>query len=98
MEKPQSPNWIKPQNTEYRNTTNPSTMKQILTHEAKINIELIKKIMTEKKTTLPSIRNQDWKKCQGRNQKGKQIINKYPNRQHYWTEQANLCRGKTSLW
>ena len=30
--------------------------------EDKINIEFVKKIMTEKKTTLPSLRNQDWKK------------------------------------
>ena len=26
------------------------------------NVELIKKIMTEKKTTLPSLRKQEWKK------------------------------------
>ena len=30
--------------------------------EDKMNVELIKKIMTEKKTTLPSLRNQDGKK------------------------------------
>ena len=29
--------------------------------EIKINIELIKKMMNEKKTTLPSFKNQDWK-------------------------------------
>ena len=30
----------------------------MLTQESKINVELMKKIMAEKKTTLPSLRNQ----------------------------------------
>ena len=34
----------------------------MLTQEDKINVGLIKKIMIEKKTTLPSPRNQDGKK------------------------------------
>ena len=33
----------------------------MLTQENKINVELIKKIMNEKKTTLRSLRNQEWK-------------------------------------
>ena len=33
----------------------------MLTPEEKINLEFMKKIMTEKKTTLPSLRNQDSK-------------------------------------
>ena len=54
------------QNTENRNITNPSTTKLMLTEKDQINAELIKKIMTEKKTTLPSPRlekrSHDWKK------------------------------------
>ena len=33
----------------------------MLTHENKINVELLKKIMTEEKATLPSLRTKDWK-------------------------------------
>ena len=46
--------WMGKQNTENQNATNPSITKQMLTQEDKINGELIKKIMTEKKTILPS--------------------------------------------
>ena len=42
-----------------------------------MNIEEIKRIMSEKKTTLPSLRNQDWKKSQSRNWKNNLIINTY---------------------
>ena len=34
----------------------------MLNQEDKISVELIKKIMTEKKTTLPSLKNEDRKK------------------------------------
>ena len=34
----------------------------MLTQEYKIKVESIKKIMTEKKTTLKSLRSHDWKK------------------------------------
>ena len=54
------------QNNENQNTTHPNTTKQMLTQE-KIIVDLIKKIMSEKKTTLPSFRNLDRKKIQGRN-------------------------------
>ena len=34
---------------------------QTLYQEEKINVEIMKRIMSEKKTTLPSLRNQDWR-------------------------------------
>ena len=34
----------------------------MLTQEDKINIELLKKIMSDNKTKLPSFKNQNWKK------------------------------------
>ena len=49
------------QNTKNRNTSHPRTTKQMLTQDDKINVESIKKIMTEKKTTLPSLMNYYWK-------------------------------------
>ena len=51
------PNRIEKQATDNRNTTDPSIAKQTLTQEDQINFELIKKILTEKNTTLPSLRN-----------------------------------------
>ena len=50
----------------------------MLSQEDKINVELIKKIVANKKTTLPSLKNQDWNKSHW-NWKDKQIINKYPS-------------------
>ena len=47
------------QNNESRKTKKPSTTKQMLTVEDKINVNLIMKITTEKKTTLPTLRNQN---------------------------------------
>ena len=54
----------------------PSTTKQVLTQEDKIDVELIKKIMAENKTALPSLRNQDWTKVMVEKLKIKKIINK----------------------
>ena len=34
----------------------------------KMNIEIIKRIMSEKKITLPSLKNQDWKIVQAENE------------------------------
>ena len=34
----------------------------VLMQENRTNVELIKEIMSEEKTTLPCLRNQDWKK------------------------------------
>ena len=43
------------------NITHANT-EQILTQEEKTNVESIKRLMSEKKTSWPSFRNQDWKK------------------------------------
>ena len=37
----------------------------------------------EKKTALPSLRNQDWKTIKVEAEKNKRIIYKYPNKQHH---------------
>ena len=62
---------------ETQNTTHPDTPEQTIAQikqktkkqkkkkqkkQNKINIELIEKIITEKKTIIPSLRNRDWKK------------------------------------
>ena len=53
--KPESPNQTLHENHQY----NINTQMQTLIQEAKTNVDTIKRIMSEKKTTLPSIRNQD---------------------------------------
>ena len=53
-----SPKRIQKQTTEKQNITDTTTTKQMLKHEYKINLELMKKIATEK-TTLPYRLNQD---------------------------------------
>ena len=58
--KKEPPNRIKKENTENQNPKLPSTPKQMLMQD-KINLELMNKILSEKKTTLPSLRNLDWK-------------------------------------
>ena len=61
-EKQVPPNWIEKQNTDYQNAIEPSITKQMLTQEDKIDVELLKKIIIEKKTTLQFLRNRYWKK------------------------------------
>ena len=56
----------------------PCTTKPILKQEDKINLELIRKIMTWKKTTLPSLRNHDWKKVNEEKQKEKKLFRYIP--------------------
>ena len=48
--------------TENWNTTHSSTTEQISTQEDKINVALIKKTMSEHKTTLASVRIENWEK------------------------------------
>ena len=43
------------------NSTHPNTTAQILIQEEKMNVEIKKWIMSENKTTLPSLRNEYWK-------------------------------------
>ena len=57
----ESPKCIETNNIEKQITTE-SRNTSILTQEARVNIELIIKCMSEQKTTLPFQRNLDWKK------------------------------------
>ena len=50
----------------------------MLTQEGRINSESIKENITEKKTTLPSLRNQDWKKVKVENGKVNKLITNIP--------------------
>ena len=50
----------------------------MLTQEVKINVELIKKILTEKKTTLLSFRNQDRKKVKVETEKVNKLLLNIP--------------------
>ena len=52
------------------NTTYTNIIEQTLTQEEKMNEE----IMSEKKTTLPSLRNQHWKKVKAETEKINQLL------------------------
>ena len=84
------------QNIEKHTNTSPNTSKQRLLKKERINLELIKKNIKENKTTLPSLRNQHFKKSR-KKIIGRQIITKYLNKQHHLAKRTNLCRRETCL-
>ena len=51
------------------NDSQSNLKKQTLTQKEKINVEIMKKIISEKKATLPSLRNQDWKTAKAETEK-----------------------------
>ena len=69
---------IETQITENQNTLNPCSVTIMLTQDRK-NWRVDEEIMAEKKISLQSLRNQ----AKVESKKDKQIINKYPNRQHH---------------
>ena len=83
---------------EIQSNSNQNTEQTLLTQEEKINVEIIKRMMSEKETTLPSLRNQEWKTVKVETEKNKLIINTYPNEQHHRIKQINLCRSKISVY
>ena len=62
-----------------------------------MNIDNLKRIMSEKKTGLPSLRNQDWRTIKTKPEKNKQIINTYLNELYHGIKRTNLCRSEISL-
>ena len=56
-------------NNTHPNVTHPNTTEQTLTQEEKMNIEIIKRIISEKKTTLPSLMIEDWKTVKAETEK-----------------------------
>ena len=96
-EKQKSSTRIEPVNTYNWNNTDLSTTKQIVIWEDKINTALVKKIMTEKKTTLPFIRNQDLKRVKVEIEMVNNFFRNIQNRQHHWAKRANLCGKETTL-
>ena len=53
---------IEPPTSENGNATQPNNRKQTLNQEQKVNLENLKRIMNEEKTTLPWVRNIQWRK------------------------------------
>ena len=59
---------------ENRNTTQPNNTEQTLTQEQKINLENLKRIMNGEKTTLPSLRNIEWRIVKMETEKINQVL------------------------
>ena len=73
-EKPESSNRIETPSNSNRNTIHPNTTEQTLTQEEKMNIVIMKRIMSKKKTTLPSLSNQDWKTVKAETEKVNKLL------------------------
>ena len=59
-------------------TETTQTTTQTLTQEEKMNAEIIKRIMSEKKTSLPSVRNQDWRTIKSETEKINDLLTNIP--------------------
>ena len=51
-----------------------NTPTQTLTQEGKMNVDILKRIISEKKTTLTSLRNQDWRTVKYETEKVKDLL------------------------
>ena len=56
------------------NNAQPSKPKETLSQEQKVNLENLKRIMTREKTTLPSLRNIEWKTVKTETNKINQVL------------------------
>ena len=72
--KPETPKQTLHNNDRY--TAN--TLTQKLTQEEKTNIDTMKRIMSEKKTTLPSLRSQDYMKVKSETEKVNDLLTNIP--------------------
>ena len=90
-----SPNRIEEQNTGNRKAADPSTTKQTLMQEDNINVQLIKKIMAETKTTLPSLRNQNWQRVMVEPEKVNKLLPNIPTENI--TELNELIHARVKL-
>ena len=52
--------------------------RKILTQEEKMNVDIIKRIMSEKKTTLASLRHQDWRTVKSETDKMNDLLTNIP--------------------
>ena len=57
-----------------RNATQPNNPEKTLTQEQKVSIENLKRIMNREKTTLPSLRNIEWRTVKTETEKINQIL------------------------
>ena len=65
-----------------QNISHANHIEQTLIQEG-MKVEIIKRIMSEKKSTLRSHRNQNWKRVNTESGKDKRIINTYLNELHH---------------
>ena len=55
-------------------TATSQTHKRKIDPRGKINVDIIKRIMSEKKTTLPSLRNKDWRTVKSETEKVNDLL------------------------
>ena len=77
--KEKQPNRKEPPTSENGNSTQPNNThknnpKETLSHEQKLNLENLKRIMNREKTNLPSLRNIEWMTVKTETNKINQVI------------------------
>ena len=74
INKQKQPKRNEPPTLENGNTIQPNNPKQILSQEQKLNLENLKRIMKSEKTTLPSLRNIEWRTVKTEMNKINQVL------------------------
>ena len=74
INKQKQPNGNEPPTLENGNTTQPNNAQQTLSQEQKVNLENLKRIMNNEKTTLPSLRNIEWRRVKAETNKINQVL------------------------
>ena len=83
------------ENTTLPNDTLPNNQEEALSQEQKINLENVKRIMNSEKTTLPSLRNIEWKTLKIETNKINHILPYVPT--NYITELNELIYAGSKL-
>ena len=82
IDKQEQFNRNEPQTNSNRNTAHLNLIEPTLTQEKDMNLENLKRIMHEKKTTLLLLRNIDWIAVKAETEKNKRIVHTYLNEKH----------------
>ena len=75
-----------------------NTQRKKLTQEEKTNIDAIRRIMPEMKTTLPSLRNQDWITVKSETKKVNELLTNIPTNAITELNDLIYAGNKISLW
>ena len=79
------------------NATQPNDSSETLSQEQKVNLENLKRIINSEKTTLPSLRNVEWRTVKTKTNKINPVLPNISTNNINKLNGNNLCRGEISL-